>query len=131
MSSKADDEIIAMLERGRPAYFRRGRNEVNDLALRLSETAEWCARHTDRRAIRTSLWTVGIAPQALARDRWAAVDDVIDRRRQDLGAVRFPRLPPGRALVYFPDANLSDGAAEAESGGFFDVYNAPAWGTWV
>lgn len=42
-----------------------------------------------------------------------------------------PDLTRGRLLVYYPDAELSDGAAEAESGGFFDVCNAPPWDTWV
>jgi hypothetical protein len=34
-------------------------------------------------------------------------------------------------LAYFPDAELSDGAAEAESSGFFDVFNEPPWDCWV
>lgn len=34
-------------------------------------------------------------------------------------------------MVYFPDADLCDGAAEVESKEFFDVHNAPPWGTWV
>jgi hypothetical protein len=38
---------------------------------------------------------------------------------------------PGRFLIYFPDAELTDGAAQAESREFFDVFNAPPWGTWV
>lgn len=33
--------------------------------------------------------------------------------------------------MYFPNADLCDGAAEAVSNGFFDVYNTPPWGTWV
>ena len=37
----------------------------------------------------------------------------------------------GRLLVYFPNADLCDGAAEAASQGFFDVYNTPPWDTWV
>lgn len=40
-------------------------------------------------------------------------------------------LTGGRLLVYFPDANLADGAAEVESRGFFDVDNAPPWDTWI
>ena len=40
-------------------------------------------------------------------------------------------LAGGRLLVFYPDATLSDGAAEAESGGFFDVDNVPAWDTWL
>lgn len=34
-------------------------------------------------------------------------------------------------MVYFPDEDLTDGAAEVASSGFFDVYSAPPWGTWV
>jgi hypothetical protein len=30
-----------------------------------------------------------------------------------------------------PEAELSDGAAEVATQEFFDVYNAPPWGTWV
>lgn len=40
-------------------------------------------------------------------------------------------LAGGRLLAYFPDSDLADGAAEAESKGFFDVNNAPPWDTWV
>jgi hypothetical protein len=34
-------------------------------------------------------------------------------------------------MVYFPDADLSDGASTASSQGFFDLNNAPPCGTWV
>lgn len=34
-------------------------------------------------------------------------------------------------LAYFPDAELADGAAEAETDGFFDVNDTPPWDTWV
>jgi hypothetical protein len=37
----------------------------------------------------------------------------------------------GRLLVYFPDADLADGAAEVQSRGFFDVHNVPPWDTWI
>ncbi|HEX6751622.1 MAG TPA: hypothetical protein VF092_30290 [Longimicrobium sp.] len=37
----------------------------------------------------------------------------------------------GRLLVYFPEAELSDGAAEVATGGFFDVFNCPPWDTWL
>jgi len=40
-------------------------------------------------------------------------------------------LTAGQLLVYFPDAELADGAAEQETAGFFDVNNAPPWDTWV
>lgn len=34
-------------------------------------------------------------------------------------------------LIYFPDDDLADGAAEVESEGFFDINNAPPWDTWL
>ena len=47
--------------------------------------------------------------------------------------VAFFKTDPsrGRLMVYFPDADLCDGAAELESDGFFDAYNTPPWDTWV
>jgi hypothetical protein len=36
-------------------------------------------------------------------------------------------LGGGRLLLYFPEACLSDGAAEVETGGYFDVENTPPW----
>jgi len=40
-------------------------------------------------------------------------------------------LHRGRLLLYLPDENLSDGAAQYASKGFFDVQNVPPWDTWV
>lgn len=37
----------------------------------------------------------------------------------------------GRLLVYWPNENLADGAAEYASFGFFDADNTPPWDTWV
>jgi hypothetical protein len=37
----------------------------------------------------------------------------------------------GRLLLYWPDENLADGAAEYSSNGFFDVNNVPPWDIWV
>lgn len=33
--------------------------------------------------------------------------------------------------MYFPDADLADGAAEIQSRGFFDLHNVPPWDTWI
>ncbi|GAB4135473.1 MAG: hypothetical protein Tsb009_01790 [Planctomycetaceae bacterium] len=43
----------------------------------------------------------------------------------------FPDLKNGKLLLFFPDATLSDGAAEMESEGFYDVSNTPPWDTWI
>ncbi|MFT3768474.1 MAG: hypothetical protein QM820_23750 [Minicystis sp.] len=75
-------------------------------------------------------------PRALEVNRASAVSTVVRHRasrfREDaVPAHAAAGLQGGRLLVYFPDADLADGAAEAESGGFFDVYNTPPWDTWV
>ncbi|MGD1955773.1 MAG: hypothetical protein ACFBZ9_11175 [Sphingomonadales bacterium] len=40
-------------------------------------------------------------------------------------------LSGGRLLAFFPDHDLSDGTAEAETNGFFDACNTPPYDTWI
>jgi hypothetical protein len=40
-------------------------------------------------------------------------------------------LSGGKLLLYEPLENVSDGAAEASSHGFFDANDAPPWDTWI
>ncbi len=40
-------------------------------------------------------------------------------------------LKGGRLLLYSPSENLSDGAAEVTTMGFFDADNVPPWDIWV
>ena len=63
---------------------------------------------------------------ALARKR-------ADLMRQErlIGDQLLQGLAGGRLLAYAPYENMCDGLAEAESRGFLDVDNAPAWDTWV
>ncbi len=124
---------LSELERHRPEYQVNGGTRLGDLERRLRETAEWCRRQVDLGTIGTCLRTRSVAPQFLARDRWQSVHDVTVLRRQELGSIDFRSftVSRGRLLVYYPDAELSDGAAEVASQEFFDVYNAPPWGTWV
>ena len=49
----------------------------------------------------------------------------------DVSLEGAPPLFGGKLLVYFPEETLSDGAAEGESQGLFDVFNVPPWDTWV
>jgi hypothetical protein len=37
----------------------------------------------------------------------------------------------GRILLYIPQENLADGAAQVSSGGFYDADNVPPWDVWV
>jgi hypothetical protein len=65
------------------------------------------------------------------------VDDLAQRRGEHLRfEQRYPSDPAsnlqgGRLLLYAPDENLFDGAAEVQSKGFFDVNNIPPWDTWI
>jgi len=62
------------------------------------------------------------------------IQSVVETRRSLLhahGRLHAHDLADGRLLVYEPDMNLCDGAAELSSNGFFDVDNVPPWDTWV
>jgi hypothetical protein len=125
---------LEALERERPPYALVGDDRLKDLVGRLRETTVWCTQHLDPAAPQNCLRPARLAPATLAQGRHAAVDDVCRWRRQDMFAQpkREPSSPArGRLLIYFPDAELTDGAAQAESREFFDVFNAPPWGTWV
>lgn len=70
-------------------------------------------------------------------DRSAIVDQVTNARSQIMRQSpkqpdsRSVALREGRLLLFAPEENLSDGAAEYASMGFFDVDNVPPWDTWV
>jgi hypothetical protein len=70
-------------------------------------------------------------PPVLCSNGWSTVDSVVTCRSKQVEAGPGLPLPPGRPLIYHPNAQLSDGAAQAASRGFFDVDNAPPWATWV
>jgi hypothetical protein len=103
---------------------------------RLQQAAAWCAAHASAVEPQTSLRSVELRPRVLENGYESTVVSVCwqreaalrqdDRARKGLGA-----KPAGRLLVYLPDSDLADGAAEIESGGFFDVHSCPPWDTWV
>jgi hypothetical protein len=101
---------------------------------RLAEAIAWCAPRVRGADPAGSLRDPELRPRALGPDRASAVRTVVRgraSRSRTASADGVAELQGGRLLIYFPDADLSDGAAEAESGGFFDVYNTPPWDTWV
>jgi hypothetical protein len=101
------------------------------LRRRLAETAAWCEPRADAARPRDCLRNTSLQPRRLEAGYFETVSTVASSRQwqvRDCVAVDPSR---GRLLVYFPDADLSDGAAEVESGGFFDVCNVPPWDTWV
>jgi hypothetical protein len=132
MNEAEAERRLAEIQRGRWPHSLQSETQLQDLELRLKQTAVWCAEHVAD-AIKESLRPPRISPHPLAADRWAAVDDVVRTRAGDVRSEDFAnkRFPPGRLLVYFPDADLCDGAAEVASAGFFDGHNAPPWGCWV
>lgn len=101
---------------------------------RLAETIAWCGARMDRADPGISLRSPGTRPRTLPADRLDLVHSATARGRGVGFRVHPPRKDApggGRLLAYFPDADLTDGAAEMESRGFFDVFNAPPWDTWV
>jgi hypothetical protein len=92
----------------------------------------WCRTHLDAGAPGVSLRPPSFRPRVLEPDYFATVRSVCITRAHEAHAPPADRdLHGGRLLLYFPDAELADGAAEAESRGFFDVNNAPPHATWV
>ena len=108
-----------------------------DFFVRLREAVEWAVDHSQGTDPRRSLRTHHLSPQLLTADRACEVRAVSCYRTTSLGkrphrAVRDPTdLKDGRLVAFFPDAQLADGAAEAETQGYFDLHNTPPWDTWV
>lgn len=127
------EEMLAQLQRGRSPSARGDQTELENLDTRLEDVIRWCRRHSNPTSINGCLRPPRILPPPLAVDRWHAVDTVITARRYELNRTTDYTLGDvaGRMLVYFPDADLTDGAAEAASGEFFDIHHAPPCGTWV
>jgi hypothetical protein len=133
MNATDAEHMLAQLQHGRPKHAGKGTSELDDLDLRLVETISWCTRYAVLRHVRRCLRPARLAPPPLPMNRWDAVEHVIAERRAEFERTRDVTLNDvaGRLLVYFPDANLADGAAEVASKDFFDVHNAPPCGTWI
>lgn len=102
---------------------------------RLAETIWWCSSRVRVDDPLQSLRSESIRPSLLERDRASAIRAVAGYRGNTSAVLPtisgHESLLGGRLLVYFPDADLTDGAAESVSGGFFDVHNVPPWDTWI
>src|SRR5690242_12115275 len=101
------------------------------LWLRLAETVAWCQARVDPAAPALCLRSPKTCPRVMQPSYAAGVRDVANNRQIALRPRPSQRrdLAGGRILVYGPDEELSDGAAEAETHGFFDVNNCPPWDT--
>jgi hypothetical protein len=70
-------------------------------------------------------------------DRTAAVEQLCERRVQFLQHLGVCieagsyDLASGKLLRYEPDFNVSDGASQDTTYGYFDVNDAPPWDTWI
>ena len=102
---------------------------------RVAETVAWCAPRANSSDPRHCLRSEEIRGRHLENSYATCVRYVAQNRKlssvQNPPLAVTPDLRGGRLLLYFPDADLCDGAAEAESRGFFDVYNTPPWDTWL
>lgn len=103
----------------------------------LAETRRWCAT-PDHLDPRTSLRSHEIMPWIFEPDPEWIVHHVVRQRgylleERSRGGPYRDAAPSGdgRLLVHYPGLNLTDGAAEVASAGFFDIWNIPPWDTWV
>lgn len=106
------------------------------IGMRLAETIAWCEPRAALADAKRCLRSESLTPWPLARDRaWTMRSVAMNRQPvagRDLRPVARPAdLRGGRLLVYFPDQNLADGAAEVASHGYFDIHNTPPWDTWI
>ena len=107
------------------------------LARRLNQTIAWTNHLLTLGNTGPDLRTRETCPQILHEGYDDVICDLGTTRRFRLQELEIecndetPSLHNGRLLCFFPDANLTDGAAEPETDGFFDIYNNPPWDTWV
>src|SRR5882724_612627 len=98
-----------------------GIGDTVEFELRLAEAIAWCVPRANAGDPRNSLRHDSWQPHILAEDRISIVSSIVGHRgasssRQTPRAVQSADdLHGGRLLVYFPDAELSDGAAELAS----------------
>lgn len=119
----------------RPSPFV-GIADTKPFVLRLAQTIAWCAPRADVANPLECLRYDQLRPRLLEVDRGASVRGVVSHRETYVDRSLAPvtsvdGLAGGRLLAYYPDAELSDGAAEFETRGYFDVNNTPPWDTWV
>jgi hypothetical protein len=116
------------------------RRSFDPLRTRLDEVVQWCSDRAISLGPRECLRSDRLRPRTLQANYADAVSRVAIQRRL---YTRHPFTPArereglraegrtGRLLAYFPDLEPADSAAEVDSEGFFDAFNAPPWDTWV
>lgn len=115
--------------------FQRGENMSFEICL--AETIAWCQPRASQEDIRNPLRSSDLQPDLFNNNRVYMVRQIVQHRTTltqhvELPSItKHPLLAGGKLLVYFPDEQLCEGASELASKGFFDVYDAPPWDTWV
>jgi hypothetical protein len=97
----------------------------------LAETIAWCSPKVVETAPQLCLRGEPFGDRSTYILEKSLVDDVARWRSARVGSLPPASNHHGRLLAYFPDLNLCDGAAEAESRGYLDVENCPPWETWI
>jgi hypothetical protein len=123
--------------------FRRDHRKTTEwqLAAKLSREAE---ADSLKPPLANQLRTPALQPNSMIgenpneNERKELVFSVVQKRAELLCSRGQGKLPDvgesqgeGRMLIYVPEENVSDGASEAASSGFFDLYDAPPWDVWV
>jgi len=105
---------------------------LDPLWERIRRTIAWCRGRVSPAEPETCLRTAQTRPRHFEPNYFSTVRHVAaSRYGVNERAVPPGSLEGGRLLIYFPDLDLADGAAEVESGGYLDVNNAPPWDTWI
>jgi hypothetical protein len=129
-------------------------DDFDTFRIRLHQTMRWARNLPKHGSHGVLLRTEALRPAVSVHEQpWEAVKAVAQNRVELMGppdvSVTFREQqgwPPlelapidsqathlggGRLLVYFPEDNLQDGAAEVSSRGFFEEWNLPPWDLWV
>jgi hypothetical protein len=105
---------------------------LDPLWERIRQTIAWCRPKVCATEPGSCLRTPATRPRHFEPDYFSTVRGVArSRLGMNERAVPAGSLEGGRLLIYFPDLDLADGAAEADSGGYFDANSAPPWDTWI
>jgi len=115
-----------------------GVGDDEPVGTRLGQAIAWCSPRVDRANPSGCLRSDRLRPGILQFDRADTVRWLCVHRagldpsvRSALPAATRNDLDDGDLLLYLPDQQLADGAAEQASNGFFDMDNTPPWDSWV
>lgn len=107
---------------------------------RVAETVTWCSPRANPSDPRHSLRSEEIGNEEIKdwdteKNYVICMKWIAQHRQCNLPTAALlaatPDLCGGRFVLFFPDSNLADGAAEDASRGFFDTFNTPPWDAWV